>query len=379
MFLRLLLVGFLGLASLTVGANEDAEAYQAKLEELKELIDQLKTELKKVNQAKDELSSELATSETEISDLTRKIERLQGELKQEKKQLALLREQRDQLQQQKRLQSREVEQQLLSAYKLGNQSQLKVLLNQEDSEQIARMLQYHRYIVEARQEKIAAYLATVDELNQVEPAIIAKSERLQTQQDELQKRHADLANANQQRKQTLAKLASRERSTEEDLAELIAQQRELEQLLEEVTQILAHIPIPDDQQPFAKQRGRLHWPVKGRIKHRYGSARAGGKLTWDGVFITAAEGSSVTSVHGGRVVYSDWVRGLGLLMIIDHGDGYLSLYGHNQTLYKDVGEWVGTNEVIALAGNSGGQSQSGLYFEIRQNSEPQNPSQWCRD
>ena len=137
------------------------------------------------------------------------------------------------------------------------------------------------------------------------------------------------------------------------------------------------MPIPEDAEPFGAMQGKLYLPVTGRISHRFGNRRNQGKLRWDGVFIDADEGVPVHAVHYGRVVFSDWLRGFGLLVIINHGEGYMSLYGHNQALYRQTGEWVHAGEVIATVGDTGGQSRTGLYFEIRIAGEPSDPQKWC--
>ncbi|BFM09375.1 murein hydrolase activator EnvC family protein [Halioxenophilus aromaticivorans] len=368
-------VGML-LAGATYGQN--ADEYEAKLKQLKQAISELQGQLKEVNSAKDQLNSELSKSETAIGDLTQKIQRIEGELAQEKKQLALLREQRDSLQASRKQQATAVAEQLVSAYKLGGQSQLKAILNLDDSYQIARLLRYHQYIVDARQSKIEQYLATVRELDQVEPAIAASAAKLEQQQATLSDQQQTLQSAQKQRKQTLAKLAQESRSAEQRLKQMTSERDELQRLLDEVTTLLADIPTPSDQQPIRELRGKLAWPVEGKIKHRFGTQRAGTDLKWDGVWLAAAAGTPVKALHGGRVVYSDWLRGQGLLLIVDHGAGYLSLYGHNQTLYKEVGDWVKAGETVGLAGDSGGQTEAGLYFEIRHQGKPQNPKRWCR-
>ena len=139
---------------------------------------------------------------------------------------------------------------------------------------------------------------------------------------------------------------------------------------------IINLNLSGDGQPFANRRGKMTLPVKGKLKHTYGSQRIAGKLTWDGIVITAQEGTPVTAVHHGRVIFSDYMRSHGLLLIIDHGDGYMSLYANNQTLSKDLGDWVGSGDVIARLGSTGGQSYPGLYFEIRHQGQPVNPRHW---
>ena len=138
------------------------------------------------------------------------------------------------------------------------------------------------------------------------------------------------------------------------------------------------IDAPDGgpSKPFAQMRGRLPWPVRGRVLHRYGEQRPGGRLLWEGMLIESAAGGEVKSVAAGRVAFADWLPHYGLLVILEHGDGYLSLYGHNQTLYKQLGEWVQRGERIAASGDSGGQQRAALYFEVRKGKEPQDPRKW---
>lgn len=138
------------------------------------------------------------------------------------------------------------------------------------------------------------------------------------------------------------------------------------------------IPALPTEKPFSKQRGKLYWPAKGKVKNLYDHWRSVGKVKWQGNIIKAKEGAPVHTISNGRIAYSDWLRGYGLITIIDHGDGYMSLYGHNQTLLKEVGDWVENNEIIATVGSSGGLKSVGLYFEIRHNGKPSNPSRWCK-
>ena len=133
-----------------------------------------------------------------------------------------------------------------------------------------------------------------------------------------------------------------------------------------------------NSEAFGKLKGKLHWPTQGRVQDNFGKNRASGRKLTNGVLIQADEGREVRSVAQGRVAYADWLRGYGMLLILDHGDGYMSLYGHNQAIYKELGEWVQAGEVIATVGKSGGENQSSLYFEIRHNGKPDNPLRWCR-
>ena len=167
------------------------------------------------------------------------------------------------------------------------------------------------------------------------------------------------------------------RSTGTEITKLEKDREHLEKLLIHLEQSLANLPTPADSEPFVGMQGKLLMPVDGKISTRFGKRRNAGKLKWDGVFINADEGDPVYAIHYGRVVFSDWLRGFGLLMIISHGEGYMSLYGHNQVLYRETGDWVTAGDMIATVGDSGGQKETGLYFEIRISGEPTDPQSWC--
>jgi septal ring factor EnvC (AmiA/AmiB activator) len=160
--------------------------------------------------------------------------------------------------------------------------------------------------------------------------------------------------------------------------QLKANQSALEKVLRAVQESMADLPANLGNSPFASLQGKLKWPAQGRMVHHFGAYREQGALRWNGVLIAAPPGSPVRAVHHGRVVFADWMRGFGNLIIVDHGGGYMSLYGHNESLLKGPGDWVRGGETLATSGNSGGQSQAGLYFEIRHKGTPVNPARWCR-
>jgi septal ring factor EnvC (AmiA/AmiB activator) len=155
-------------------------------------------------------------------------------------------------------------------------------------------------------------------------------------------------------------------------------QEELQRLLELIEQAVADLEVPAEYQAFEAFRGQLPWPVAGRASNRFGARRGQGTLRWQGLVIPAEEGSTVNAIHHGRVVFADWFRGSGLLLIIDHGDGFMSLYAHNEALLREVGEWVSAGAAVATVGNSGGRAEPGLYFEIRKDGKPTDPVAWLR-
>ena len=162
---------------------------------------------------------------------------------------------------------------------------------------------------------------------------------------------------------------------------MLDDQRQLERVVKVITENLPHTDAGLDvirQTPFGKLKGKLVWPALGKVKRLFGKKRQSGRLRWKGVLIEARQGNNVRAVAAGRVAYADWLRGYGLLLIIDHGDGYMSLYGHNESLFKETGDWVSAGDVIASVGKSGGRKLSSLYFEIRHKGKPVNPTRWCK-
>lgn len=377
--MRHILLTLIALLWLPLAAAQESEAeYQAKLNQLQATIAQLKTELDKVKSSRDNLESNLQGTEVNIGKLHQKIERLKGELASQKKQLTQLKHQRSELQQQQRQQQQHIAEHINAAHRLGQQSQLKLLLNQQHPDQVARTLKYYEYFLEARSEKIDAYLAVISELDTLEPRILAKTEQLQSNRRKLETEHQQLRLRQQDRQQTLTKLQQSIANKDQQLKKLDRDKRQLQQLLQEVTAAIANLNLSSDGEPFAQRKGKMPLPATGSIANRFGGNRLAGKLKWEGLEIRAAAGSSVSAIHHGRVVFSDYLRGHGLLIIVDHGDGYMSLYANNQTLLKDIGDWVSSGEEIARVGNSGGKTSASLYFEIRRQGKPVNPRLWCQ-
>ena len=182
-----------------------------------------------------------------------------------------------------------------------------------------------------------------------------------------------------QRKKILGSLEQELKKQGRDLSRLEQNAKHLSDLIDSLSEILTDIPAqPPEHKSFSRLRGKLAWPVKGKVLNHFGKPKPPSNLRWQGVVIRAPVGNNVRAVSHGRIAFADWLRGMGNLIIIDHGDGFLSLYGHNQSLFKTTGEWVEAGEIIASIGNSGGQKNAGVYFEIRKKGRPQNPSTWCK-
>jgi septal ring factor EnvC (AmiA/AmiB activator) len=265
-------------------------------------------------------------------------------------------------------------QQMRAAYMIGREEPLKLLLNQRDPVRAGRMFAYYGYFGRARAGVIEAIDADIHRLADLDAQLAADEQRLDALQSATTDEVAQLETARSQRDAALVAIKAESRNSAEALQRLRGQQEALTALLRDLRRAVP--PFPSDATgTFDGLRGRLPWPVGGHLAARFGQVRAGG-LKWDGMLIDTERGADVRTVSRGRVIYADWLPGLGLLTIIDHGDGYLSLYGHNDRLYKAVGDVVSAGDVIAASGDSGGTSRPQLYFEIRKGSRPVDPSAW---
>ncbi|MEQ1556298.1 MAG: peptidoglycan DD-metalloendopeptidase family protein, partial [Gallionella sp.] len=277
---------------------------------------------------------------------------------------------------------------LYQQYLGGTQTYSKLILNNQNPNQVAREIQYYGYIARNR----AAWLATLrNNLQQVQTLRNQTNEarnQLAVVQGEQKTQQRDLQKQQQARQQMLLKVSQKLRSQRREIKNLQANESRLAQLLEKLTQMLAkpssksifrNDKLPDNRfagKPFAQLKGRLAFPVAGDIINNFGSARPDSTVLWKGIQIKAASGQAVKAIASGRVVFADWLRGFGNLLIVDHGTGYMSLYGNNETLYKQVGDELQGGETIASVGNSGGNEDSGLYFELRLASKPLDPIKW---
>lgn len=361
-------------------AFSDEKSDMAKLQ--KE-IGELQSELKKVQGARSNVQQDLQKNEVQMSELQKKVEKIQQDINEQNKQISNLQKERDGLQKAREKQQKQASEQILAAYKLGQQPQFKVFLNQESPERISRMMKYHSYFMAAHADKMKTYLDTIAQLSTLEPEISQKTEALRTIKEQLDKQQLELAEAQAQRKQTLAKINTTISSKDRELKDMQEDRRQLQSLLQKVTRATnslaatpSYVPLPNAGEKFSSRKGRLPWPTQGRIGNKFGSSQVEGQLQWNGILINASSGQQVVAVHYGRVVFADYFRGQGLLVIVDHGEGYLTLYAHNQLLHKKAGDPVKAGELIASVGNSGGQSNNGLYFEIRFQGTAIDPAIW---
>lgn len=265
--------------------------------------------------------------------------------------------------------------QVRASYLAGHQERLKLLLNQEDPARLGRMMVYYDYLNRARSERVEAVAAEITTLAELGRESERAAEELADLEEAQTRELEALGRARDERRQLLARIEQDIADAGSDIERLRNEETRLAQLVAELEALLEGFPVDPDVR-FDSIKGKLPWPVQGSLLNDYGDDRGGGELRWNGVIVEAPAGTPVRAVYHGRVAYADWLPGLGLLVIVDHGDGYMSLYGHNEAIMKESGEWVTPGEVIAQVGDSGGQAQNALYFEIRKDGEPVDPRPW---
>jgi len=374
--IMLILLAILALARPAAAAEEDfARIKELELEDVRERISDLKQSMDAAASDRDTLTGELQTAEITIAEKRQRLAELERERAFTEKRRA---EFDHRISGQEAILDREVTQlgdQVRAAYMSGSQERLKLLLNQQDPATLGRLMTYYGYLNDYRADNIDSVTERIHELASLRSQVAAEEARL----DEIAKtRNAELLRldkAQDERRELLAALWQRISDEGEEIDRLAAQEKDLARLIAELTSILSDYPISAED-PFHEHKGRLTWPVAGTLLHDFGQPRAGGGLRWNGVVLSAARGREVRAIYHGRIAFADWLAGLGLLVIVDHGDGYMTLYGYNETILKNTGDWVAPGDVIATVGDSGGQRQTGLYFEIRHGTRPVNPRQW---
>lgn len=349
----------------------------AELERIDAAILKIQAEVASTRHQRSAVNAEILESEKAIQAVVRQIENINALVADKELKLPELEKQAADLETQMAQQQQLIGGYVRNAWLTGNQGYLKLLLSQQDPQQSARMLRYYQYLNNARTARIAEYNETLENLNLVKASISGTAEELQQKQQELRDQEQLLAVAQQDRQDMLAKLDASLATSGNELEKLEQEKIEINLLLEELRRSISNLALGTDQEPFSDRKGKLVWPHDGPIAQTFGSRHSLGDLTWEGVTIAGVAGEEIHAIHHGRVVFADWFSTSGLLLIIDHGDGYMSLYAHNQDLYKTVGEWVAAGEVIAAVGNTGGNRDYGLYFEIRHNGKAENPSLWC--
>lgn len=373
LFLFLLLAAAPGEAP----AQDDSatRAREVELEEIRARIGRLKQSIGESAAQRDKLARALKNNEKAIEAARKKLRAVEKDRQASEKRKAAVSAEKAAREKALRSEMELLAAQARAAYMNGPQERTRLLLNQQNPATLGRMLVYYDYLSRYRGDQIREVSARLDELRRLSEEVAAEEAKLnQLARDRMQELAA-LGEAQEDRRTTLESVQKRINSESSEVGRLEQQERDLVRLVRELGSILADYPIGSEE-PFTRHRGTLTWPVAGDLLNDFGQPRASGDLKWNGVVIGAPRGREVRSIYHGRVVFADWLAGLGLLIIVDHGEGFMSLYGHNDTLLLQSGDLVGPGDVIATVGDSGGQPRTSLYFEIREGTKPVNPHRW---
>ncbi|NRB39336.1 MAG: peptidoglycan DD-metalloendopeptidase family protein [Pseudomonadales bacterium] len=351
---------------------------RAELQQLNSHIRATENEINKKKGKSGKLQNTLRKTELDMSKVERDVRQLQQAIATQNKQLKTLQLQQGELNKNRRKLEDHIADQIAASYRLGREEKIKILLNQEDPKKLSRTLTYADYFNKARIASITAYQSTITDLEALKPAIEKKSASLLKNKNQLIAQRKQLKANYAKRSKTLKSINADIKTDQGRLKKLQLDQKHLADLLKAVETTVSNIQLPSDATPFAKRRGHLSWPTKGQLRNRFGRKRPPSNLRWQGISFMANTGKPVKSIHHGRVIFSDWFRGKGLLSIIDHGDGYMSLYAHQQTLLREAGDWVSAGEDIGTVGSSGGIDHTELYFEIRHQGKAINPRRWLK-
>jgi len=372
------------------GRAEDLQTNN-ELNKVESDINEVKQDMQRLSQQKDTLQDLLADIEKRYGETAASLKKLQTQIEQKRQSLDKIWQ--DMLGYQSEIDrlNKELAGQIRAAYVMGQKEKLKLLLNQQDPALSSRMMVYFNYINKERLKKLADIEAAVQRLDQLDKQKQTETELLEQDLERKKSEQAALDEARKQRNELLVQIGNDFSSSEQQLSQLQESENRLKSLMaslpiteEELAVDAEHAKelstsVENSSEPmsdFSILKGKLPWPVKGRLAQKFGSPRTEG--TWDGVLIDASEGMEIKAVTRGKVVYAEWLRGYGLLIIIDHGQGYMTLYAFNQSLYKRMGDLVEAGDVIASVGQSGGRRQAGLYFGIRKKGVPIDPLEWCR-
>ncbi len=381
---RLLLSAPIWCAACFAFAQTDAQ-HAAQEAQAKQKLDQVRAEIRKLTDAERQTSeqhggavSALREQELKVSVASKELRALDLQLAAQQSQLDKLKRDRDALDVKLKNQREALAALVRSAYAMGRGEELKLLLEQERIDDITRMLAYYHYFEQARVGEIDGLLKDLDALVNVQSAIEKETAELQLTRDKRVAQSRQFEDERTQRAKVLDELDAALKDQHARLAALGKDEKATLDLIAKLRDIFADIPKQlVGAEPFEQLRGRLNWPVRGDVLSGFGAHENGDQIS-AGLLIAAKEGSDVRAVSHGRVVYADWLRGYGLLLIVDHGDGYLSLYGYNEALLKDVGDWVDAGDAVATSGDSGGRKTPGLYFELRYQGKAIDPRIWLK-
>ncbi len=377
MIIRILCL-FFGLTTVISAATSPTATPKEQLHQLESQIQKLQQQMHNTRTKYGRLQQQLQDSEEDIGEVARRLEMLHGSLTDKQHSLTDFQNQQIVLQDKLVTQRSRLAQQIRAAYIVGHQNYLKLWLNQESPFIIGRLLTYYDYFNQARIDQIKEINSTLGSLTNIKQTINSETGDLNQLVHSQRDKKNELEVNYKERHKILDKLTKTLENQDQELTRLQDDKYQLQSLLGALEEGFKSIPQPIGwYNSFSKLKGKLPYPTKGKIIKKFGQPSVG-YLKWQGILIKAKKGTKVRSVAWGRIVFAQWFRNLGLLVIIDHGSGYMSLYAHNQSLYIKIGDWVKTGDVIATVGNSGGRKKPALYFEIRQQGIPQSPKKWLR-
>ena len=373
----IVVLAIMPIGSSAVAQEGGANSQKEKLAELQAELRARQQVLENSRASAQELESVLKASELEIAKVAKALSTTRQALKNVEQEQAKLEAEQEGLKTAIRKQQSLLSSQLKSAFMAGHYDYAKMLFYQDDARTFERVITYYQYVAKARQKEIESFRSIVARLEEVNAELSEKALSLAALKDEQEGQRAVLLTRQDDRKATLKKINKTIASENQRIASLQADEKALKDAIE-AARIAAERAAREAEvsmDGLAKLKGKLAAPVKGRIRNLFGSRRQG-QVSWKGIVIDGAEGDPVNSIAPGKVLYADWLRGFGLVAIVDHGEGYMSVYGHNQALLKQAGDDVRQGERIALVGRSGGQEYPNLYFEIRHKGKALNPSAW---
>jgi septal ring factor EnvC (AmiA/AmiB activator) len=385
LFLFLVLV-----ARVTYGYTEELQSGND-LSLVESNIDTVKHSIAQLSEQKNSMQSLLSEIDKNYGERAAILKKLQVTIEQKRQSLDTIHRDMDVHRSEIVSLNNELANQVRLAYALGQKEKLKLLLNQQDSVKSGRMMVYFKFFNQNRLKKLQDLEAAVKDLDQLDKERQVETEVLQQDLERKQAEQTSLNDARKQRNELLTRIDSDFISNEQRLAQLQESESRLRGLMTSLSDTEKALSVNTEQDKelstslanvsktntdFLSLKGKLPWPVVGKLSHKFGSART--EVAWDGVLIDAKEGLEVQAVTRGKVVFAEWFRSFGLMIIIDHGQGYLTLYGYNQSLYKKTGDAVEAGDVIASVGQSGGRNKAGLYFGIRNKGVPIDPLEWCR-
>ncbi|MEC4726340.1 peptidoglycan DD-metalloendopeptidase family protein [Shewanella sp. D64] len=351
----------------------DLQQRQSDLKQLQSQINKQQSDLQNTSKQREKLISLLKKDEKAIASAAKKVNGTQTSLAQTEKELTKLHQRQQTLSKLKKRQQESLSNQLASAYLAGNHDYSKMLLNQQNPATIERLLTYYQYLNNARMASINKLQDTIKELDQITQEQVSQKDRLNKLILDQQQQAQQLTLEQGQRQNTLVLLQKTLNSRGAKLEQLQIEQASLKRVVEQAIATMKNSPKMNG----LSSKYKLSWPTKGRIESGFGSQRSG-QVKWKGVTVAAPEGQVITAIAPGKVIYADWLRGFGMVLVVDHGKGYMSLYGHAQTLLKGPGDLVSKGESVALVGRSGGQTEAGLYFEVRHKGQAVDPARYCK-